>query len=348
MSKPVIAFYDTRSYDREFFSAILKDYPFDIRFLSVHLSVDTAGMAKDCVAACVFVNDTVDKETIAALRKNKVGLVAMRCAGYNNVDLKAAYGAMHVVRVPAYSPYAVAEHAAALVLTLNRKTHRAYNRVRDGNFTLDGLLGYDLHGRTAGIIGTGRIGRCLINILKGFGMKILAYDAFADQTFAAETGVTYVDLPTIYREAQIISLHCPLTPQTRHLVNDQAFEQMRDGVMLINTGRGELLDTRALIRALKSGRVGAAGLDVYEEEGEYFFEDLSSKVVADDVLARLLTFPNVIITSHQAFFTRDAMQSIARTTLDNIQDYLNGGFLVNEICYRCDKGCLKKEKKRCF
>jgi D-lactate dehydrogenase len=348
MPQPLIAIFDTKPYDRQFLSEAVKEYPFQLRFVAPHLDASTAGLATGCPVVCAFVNDTLDAATIRVLKENGTELLALRCAGYNNVDLKAAYGAIHVVRVPAYSPHAVAEHTLALILSLNRKIHRAYNRVRDGNFTLDGLLGFDLFGKTAGVIGTGKIGKCLITILKGLGMNVLAYDLFPDTALAAAQGFTYVDLPTLFRSSDIISLHCPLTPQTKHLINDDTIALMKDGVMLINTGRGELVNTRALIKALKTRKVGAAGLDVYEEEGEYFFEDFSSRMVSDDVLARLLTFPNVLITGHQAFFTAEAMQNIARTTLDNIKDYYNGGYLPNEICYQCDKGCPKKQQQRCF
>lgn len=343
-----IAFFDTKPYDRLFFSEANREHSFDLKFLSPHLTAETAGLARGSEAVCAFVNDSLDKETIGALKDSGVRLIALRCAGYNNVDLKAAYGALHVVRVPAYSPHAVAEHAMALVLCLNRKVHRAYNRVRDGNFTLDGLLGFDLYGRTAGVVGTGKIGRCLVAILKGFGMKVLAHDFAPDAAFAKEQGMEYVDLPELCRRSDIISLHCPLTPQTRHMVDAKMIAGMKDGVVLINTGRGELIDTPALIDGLKSGKVGAAGLDVYEEEGEYFFEDFSSSVISDDTLARLLTFPNVLITAHQGFFTREAMRNIAETTLLNVRDFFDGGYLPNEICYRCDKTCLKKSRQRCF
>lgn len=346
--KPRIAFFDTKPYDKLFFNEANKELSFEIKFLSPHLTSETAELARGYEVVCAFVNDTMDKDTIAVLKKNGTRLIAMRCAGYNNVDLKAAYGAMHTVRVPAYSPYAVAEHAMALILCLNRKIHRAYNRVRDGNFTLNGLLGFDLHGKTAGVIGTGKIGRCLIAILKGFGMKVLAFDSFPDEAFAKEQGITYVDLATLCRDSDIISLHCPLMPQTRHLVNEKLITGMKEGVFLINTSRGELIDTHALIEGLKSGKVGAAGLDVYEEENEYFFEDFSSSLISDDMLARLLSFPNVLITGHQGFFTQEAMHNIAQTTLMNIKDFFDGGYLPNEICYQCGKTCLKKEKKRCF
>jgi len=272
----------------------------------------------------------------------------LRSAGYNNVDLRAAYGRIHVVRVPAYSPRAVAEHAVALILSLNRKTHRAYYRTRDGNFSINGFLGFDMYGKTAGVVGTGKIGKAAAEILKGFGMKVLVYDPYPDLSFAELSGVSYVELDELYRRADVVTLHCPLTPETQHMINADSIERMKPGVMIINTGRGKLIDTRALIDGLKSGKVGAAGLDVYEEEGDYFFEDLSAEVITDDVLARLLTFPNVLVTSHQGFFTREALHNIAETTLENIREYAQGGWLRNEICYRCDKECKKKERRRCF
>jgi len=346
--KKTIAFFDAKPYDEVSFRDINREFGFEIKFFSPHLNPDTAGLSKGADAVCAFVNDVINKDTINILKRNKVSLVAMRCAGYNNVDLKAAYGTIHVVRVPAYSPNAVAEHAAALILSLNRKIHRAYNRVRDGNFTLNGLLGFDLHAKTAGVIGTGKIGKCLVKILKGFGMNVLVYDTYPDEEFARGEGVTYVDLSELLRSADVISLHCPLTPQTRHLINKDTIGIMKAGVMIINTGRGELIDTQALIEALKSGKVGFAGLDVYEEESEYFFEDFSSSFIGDDVLARLLTFPNVLITSHQGFFTREAMQNIARTTLSNMKDFFDGGYLPNEICYRCGQTCRKKAQQKCF
>jgi D-lactate dehydrogenase len=346
--KTAIAFFDTKPYDKKFFDAANHDGLFDIKYFLPHLNADTAPMARGCDIVCAFVNDSVDKDVIGILKSNGTKLVAMRCAGYNNVDLKVAFGTMPVARVPSYSPHAVAEHAAALILSLNRKIHRAYNRVRDGNFTLDGLLGFDLFGKTAGIVGTGKVGKCLVSILKGFGMEVIAYDAFPDTAYAAKEGIRYVDLVTVWREADIISLHCPLTPQTQHLINETTIAAMKDGVMLINTGRGALVDSKALIKALKKGKIGSAGLDVYEEENEYFFEDFSASMVSDDVLARLLTFPNVLVTAHQAFFTAEAMGNIADTTLKNIKDFLDGGYMPNEVCYKCDAPCRKKENKRCF
>ena len=284
---------------------------------------------------CPFVNDRVDAETIGALHNGGTRLLALRSAGFNHVDLDAAAAiGMRVVRVPEYSPYAVAELAMCLVLALNRKVHRAYNRVREANFSLEGLVGFDLHGKTFGIIGTGRIGRVLARIAHGFGCRVLATDAWPDEALQRELGVEYVEVSTLYRESDVISLHVPLTKETHHLIDDDAFAQMKPGVMLINTSRGALVDARALIQALKTRHVGAAGLDVYEEEGPLFFRDLSAQVLQDDVLARLLTFPNVLITSHQGFLTREALANIADTTLASVSAFERGEPLVHEIGHR--------------
>ncbi len=344
-----IAFYDTKPYDRVFFDEENKKYGCKINYFNEHLNQHTAAFAEGADVICAFVNDTLDAPAIDALEKAGVGLIAMRCAGYNNVDLQAAYNRIHVVRVPGYSPHAVAEHAVALLLALNRKTHRAYYRTRDGNFAINGLLGFDMYEKTAGVIGTGRIGRTLVPILRGFGMKVLLYDVNPDHEFAREAGARYVALDDLYAQSDVISLHCPLTPDTHHLINQDSIAKMKPGIMIINTGRGGLVKTQDLIEALKSGRVGSAGLDVYEEEGDYFFEDLSAAMISDDVLARLLTFPNVLVTSHQGFFTKEALTNIARTTLENIKEYYEGdGALDNEICYRCDDNCRRKQNKRCF
>lgn len=343
-----IAFFDAKPYDRVSFSSMNQGYGFDITYFDTHLSPQTAVLGENFDAVCVFVNDSVNAEVIENLVAHGVKIVALRCAGYNNVDFKAAYGQLHVVRVPAYSPYAVAEHAAALMLTLNRKTHKAYYRTRDGNFNINGLMGFDMFGKTAGIIGAGKIARCLISILQGFGMKVLAYDPRPDLDYAKEAGISFVSLEEIFSQSDIISLHCPLTPETEQIINAKALATMKKGVMIINTGRGKLIDSKALIDSLKTGQVGAAGLDVYEEESDYFFEDRSSELIADDVLARLMTFPNVLITSHQAFFTAEAMSNIAATTLENLKEFFAGGYLKNEICYHCDSPCLKKQQKRCF
>ena len=346
-----VAFFDAKPYDKDSFNALNKGFGFEMKYFTYHLSPETAVLAKGYEVVCAFVNDIISAEVIDKLYEMGVKLIALRSAGYNNVDFKAAFGKIHVVRVPAYSPHAIAEHAVALMLTLNRKIHKAYIRTREANFTLQGLLGFDFHGKTAGVIGTGKIGRALIRILKGFGMEVLASDVFPDESFAREMGIKYVSLDTLFASSDIISLNCPLTPETEYLVNEKSLSAMKDGVMIINTGRGKLIKTTDLVEALKSGKVGYAGLDVYEEESEYFFEDRSGEVIFDDVLARLLTFNNVIITSHQGFFTREALANISETTLKNIQDFVTGEYLVNEICYKCslgDSACRKNDKKRCF
>lgn len=331
MKKYRIAFFDTKSYDEESFNKINEKYNFEIKYFKGHLNRNNVILTKEADAVCIFVNDIADAEIIDTLAENGVKLIALRCAGFNNVDISAAQGKIAVVRVPAYSPYAVAEHAVALMMALNRKTHRAYLRTRDGNFALNGLMGFDMHGKTAGIIGTGKIAKILIHILKGFGMNILAYDLYPDYNFARENNVVYTTMDELYHNSDIISLHCPLTDQTKYLINDYSISKMKDGVMIINTGRGQLIHTNALIEGLKNKKIGAAGLDVYEEESEYFYEDKSDKIIDDDVLARLLSFNNVIVTSHQAFFTQEALANIASTTLQNMQDFIDGKPLENEV-----------------
>jgi len=344
-----IAFFDTKPFDRESFDRANGKYGFSIKYYKHHLNPDTASLRIGFDAVCVFVNDVLSADVIENLVNANVKLIALRCAGYNNVDFKAAYQRIHVVRVPDYSPYAVAEHAAALMLTLNRKTHRAYFRTRDNNFNINGLMGFDMYGKTAGVIGTGKIGKVLIGILRGFGLKVLAFDLFPDAGYAKENSFDYVDLDTLLGISDIISLNCPLTDDTYHLFNRDTIAGMKDGVMIINTGRGHLIDTAALIEGLKSQKIGSAGLDVYEEESAYFFEDYSSSFVGDDVLARLLTFNNVLITSHQGFFTREAIGNIADVTMKNIYDFITGEKLGNEICYQCEKEpCRKQETGRCF
>ena len=329
-----IAFFGTKPYDKESFETANARYKFDIHYHKSHLNTENAILTHGTETVCIFVNDDANADAIEIMAKNGVKMLALRCAGFNNVDLKAArqYG-ITVVRVPAYSPYAVAEYATALMLTLNRKIHRAYWRTRDGNFSLHGLLGFDMYGKTAGIIGTGKIARKLINILKGFGMKILAYDPYPDLKYANQEHITYVSLDDLYRNSDIISLHCPLTDTSYHMIDDDAIDKMKDNVMLINTGRGQLIDTHALINGLKNKKIGAAGLDVYEEEAEYFYEDISDKIIDDDILARLLSFNNVIVTSHQGFFTAEALHNIAETTLQNIQNFSEGKLLENEVKY---------------
>ena len=326
-----IAFFGAKPYDIASFDKVNEKYNYDIRYYKGHLNPNNVVLTQDTDAVCIFVNDTADAAVIDAMVDNGVKLLALRCAGFNNVDLKAAKGKLPVVRVPAYSPYAVAEYSLALMLSLNRKIHRAYWRTRDGNFSLNGLMGFDMHGKTIGIIGTGKIAKILIRLLKGFGMRILAYDLYPDMKFAGEEGISYVSLDELYRESDIISLHCPLTDQTKYMIDKDSIDKMKEGVMIINTGRGQLINTNDLIEGLKEKKIAAACLDVYEEEGEYFYEDKSDKIIDDDVLARLLSFNNVIVTSHQAFFTKEALHNIAETTLQNIEDFRCHRPLVNEV-----------------
>ena len=326
-----IAFFDTKPYDRASFDEVNQRYHFEIVYHKGQLNRNNVILTKGMDAVCIFVHDSADAGIVREMADNGVKLLALRAAGYNNVDLAACEGKIKVVRVPAYSPYAVAEHAVALMLSLNRKIHRAYWRTRDGHFSLHGLMGFDMNGKTAGIIGTGKIAKKLIRILKGFGMNILAYDVYPDEHFAQEAGFIYVSLEELYRQSDIISLHCPLTEQTRNMINEESIALMKEQVMLINTSRGQLIHTNALIEGLKSKKIAAAGLDVYEEEEEYFYEDKSDKIIDDDVLARLLSFNNVIVTSHQGFFTREAMRNIAETTLQNVQDFMEGKPLSNEV-----------------
>lgn len=342
---PKIAFFDTKPYDRRSFDRVNDEFGFDISYFEERLHRGTVALAAHFPVVCAFVNDVIDRPVVNGLAQQGTRLVALRCSGYNNVDFEAAYGKLRVVRVPAYSPQAVAEHAAALLLSLNRKTHKAYYRTREGNFNINGLLGFDLHGKTVGIIGTGQIGRCLVPILRGFGMSVLAYDAYPDEDYATQAGIRYVSLAELYAHSHVISLHCPLLPETQYLIDTESIAAMKSGAVLINTSRGKLINTQALIAGLKSGHIGAAGLDVYEEEGEYFFEDLSTEMIDDDVLARLLTFPNVLITSHQGFFTAEALHNIARTTLENIQAFAADQALANEISYRCDPPCVQTSTK---
>ena len=342
-----IAFYDTKPYDKIWFEPLASggESGCRIKFYEHKLNADTAISAKDYDCVCAFVNDRLDRETIGTLHGNGVKLIAMRCAGYNNVDIAAAYGKIHVVRVPAYSPASVAEHAAALLLSVNRKIHRAYVRTRDNNFNINGLMGIDLSGKTAGVIGTGKIGRLFINICRGLGMRVIAYDAYPVQ----DSGIDYVSLDELLEKSDVISLHCPLTAETHHMIGKAAIEKMKPGVLLVNTSRGGLVDTSALLDGLKAKQIGGAGLDVYEEESDYFFEDWSNETILDDELARLLTFPNVLMTSHQGFFTQEAMREIAAVTMENIRAFENGERLENEICYKCEKECVKKAgSKKCF
>jgi D-lactate dehydrogenase len=326
-----VAVFSTKAYDRRFLEAANADHGHELVFFEPHLTSDTAVLASEFPAVCVFVNDQLDEKTLKAIADQGTRLIALRSAGFNNVDLKAvAEFGLTVVRVPAYSPYAVAEHTIGLILTLNRKIHRAYNRVREGNFSLDGLMGFDLYGRTVGIVGTGKIGAIVAQILKGFGCQILTYDVHRNPECEA-VGAKYVELPELFAASDIITLHCPLMPETYHLIDDKALEQIKPGVMLINTSRGALIDTQAVINALKSKKIGYLGLDVYEQESDLFFEDLSEDVIQDDLFQRLLTFPNVVITGHQAFFTENALKKIAETTMSNITDFEQGRSCPNEV-----------------
>jgi D-lactate dehydrogenase len=324
-----IAVFSTKGYDRIFLEAANAGRH-TLRFLEPRLTEETVRLAEGYNAVCVFVNDTVNGGVLETLAEGGVKLIVLRCAGFNNVDLAAAARLnVPVVRVPAYSPYAVAEHAVGMILALNRKLHRAFNRVREGNFALDGLLGFDLHNRTVGVIGMGRIGQVFAKIMTGFGCHVLCHDPVA--SVELPPGAAPASLGDVYHRSDIISLHCPLTRENHHMIGAESLQQMKDGVMLINTSRGGLLDTRAVIQALKSGKVGAVGLDVYEEEGDLFFEDRSDRFISDDVFTRLLTFPNVLITGHQAFFTRDAMENIAATSMENIAEWEATGGCKNAV-----------------
>ena len=321
-----IAFFDTKAYDRETFTPYNNE-EFSIRFFENKLNRDTVSMAACCDAVCAFVNDTIDKYVIEQLEKFGVKILALRCAGYNNVDLKFARGRLCVVRVPAYSPYAVAEHAIGMILMLNRKIHRAYIRTRDHNFSLEGLTGFDLNNKTVGIIGTGKIGMTFANICKGFGMNVLGYDPIENKDFCGK----YETLENLLKKSDIISLHCPLTKENKYMINDKTINLMKKGVYIINTSRGKLIDTQSLIAGLKSGKIGAAGLDVYEEETELFFEDYSDEIIKDDTLSNIISMPNVIVTSHQAFLTKEALTAIAKTTMQNLESFFKTGKCENEI-----------------
>ena len=327
-----IAFFGTKPYDESSFNDKNKEFGFEIRYYKGHLNKNNVLLTQGVDAVCIFVNDVADAEVIRVMAANGVKLLALRCAGFNNVDLDAAAAAgITVVRVPAYSPYAVAEYTVALMLSLNRKIPRASWRTKDGNFSLHGLMGFDMHGKTAGIIGTGKIAKILIHILKGFGMNILAYDLYPDHNFAREEQIVYTSLDELYHNSDIISLHCPLTEATKYLINDYSISKMKDGVMIINTGRGQLIHTNALIEGLKNKKIGSAGLDVYEEEKKNVFEDRSDEIMETSITARLLSFPNVIITSHQGFFTYEALDAISETTLNNAMAFTKGERTGNEV-----------------
>ena len=351
-----IAFFDAKPYDKIWFEKYKNEYNLELIYYENKLNSDTAfmvagrdGAGRDgagCDGAVAFVNDIIDEKVIKVLYENGIKILALRSAGFNNVDFNAAFGKIHVVRVPAYSPYAVAEHALALLLTLNRKIHRAYNRTREYNFSLVGLQGFDLNGKTAGVIGTGMIGQVFINICKGLGMKVVAYDPFPSKG----KDIEYVSTEELYKRSDVISLHCPLTKDTHHMINAKSINMMKDGVYILNTSRGAIINSEALLNAIKSGKIGGAGLDVYEEESVLFYEDFSNSIMQDDVLARLVSMPNVIVTSHQGFFTNEALQNIAKTTLENLNAFYKDEPLDNEICYQCTKNsnCDKKHNQRCF
>ena len=346
MGKYRIAFFDAKDYDKNSFIRSNTEDKFEINYFDTRLTEDTCRLAEGSDAVCVFVNDDVNAKVIDTLVDMNVKLVALRCAGYNNVDIQHAYKKIHIVRVPAYSPYAVAEHAMALLLTSIRRIHKAYIRTKDFNFSLSGLTGFDLHGKTVGIIGTGKIGRIFIDICRGFGMNVIAYDKFP----AEGSGINYVSLDEIWEKSDIISFHCPLTDENRHMVNADSIAKMKKGVALINTSRGAIIDTEALVEGIKLRKVGAACLDVYEEESNVFFHDYSNHIVDDDTLARLISMPNVIVTSHQAFLTEEALANIADTTLQNVEEFFANDFSRNEVCYKCPDvaNCAQEHNRKCF
>ena len=330
-----LAFFDTKPYDKPAFEKYGAEKGIKFKFFEAKLNEDTVGLAQGYDGVCVFVNDTVNAAVIDRLSEMNAKIVALRCAGFNNVDVKHAFGKVHVVRVPAYSPYAVAEHTMAMLLTSVRRIHKAYIRTRDFNFSLSGMTGFDLHGKTVGVIGTGKIGKVFINICRGFGMKVLAYDKFPDTTIADGENIRYASLDEIFAQSDIISLHCPLTEETYHIINEETINKCKKGVVLLNTSRGALVDAEALLEGIKAKKVGAACLDVYEEEADFFFEDFSGHILQDDILARLISMPNVIVSSHQAFLTNEALENIAETTVENIVALSKSGQCPNEVCYRC-------------
>lgn len=325
-----IAFFDTKEYDRKLFDKYNETYGYDITYFESILNSETAPLTKGFDVVCIFVHDKIDEQTFKILEENGVKLVALRCAGFNNVDLEHK-GNIKVVRVPQYSPYAVAEHAVALLLNITRKLYKSYQRTRKYNFTLDGLLGFDIHGKTVGVIGTGKIGKVFIQIMKGFGTNVIAYDLFKDETASREIGFEYVSLDELYAKSDIISLHCPLTPETENIINAQSIRKMKDGVVLINCSRGKLIDTNSLIKEMETGKIGGVGLDVYEDEDEFFLRDMTNSYKRDKNLSILLSMPNLIITSHQAFFTSEALNKIASDTCENIKHIFDGNKCMNEL-----------------
>jgi len=329
-----IAFFDSKAYDKPAFESYGEKYGVEFKYFETKLNEDTVELARGFDGVCVFVNDTVNAKVIDRLCELGIKVIALRCAGFNNVDMKHAFGKIHVLRVPAYSPYAVAEHTMAMLLTSVRRIHKAYIRTRDFNFSLNGMTGFDLHGKTVGVIGTGRIGRVFIDICRGFGMKVLLYDKFPVEGLDNGDTIKYVELDELFSNSDIISLHCPLTEETHHVINEASLEKCKRGVVILNTSRGALVDAEALLAGIKSRKVGAACLDVYEEESDLFFEDFSGHIIEDDILARLISMPNVIVSSHQAFLTEEALSNIAQTTVENITGFFKKGQCPNELCYR--------------
>ncbi len=326
-----IAFFDTKEYDRKLFDEYNKNYGYEITYLESRLNSETAPLAKGYDVVCIFVSDVADEKALKILKECGVKLVALRCAGFNNVDIKNLPEGLKVVRVPAYSPYAVAEHATALLLSINRKIYKSYQRTRKYNFTLNGLLGFDIHGKTVGVIGTGKIGKCFINIMKGFGANVIAYDVYEDKEAEKNMGFRYVTLDELYKDSDIISIHCPLTSENEKMINSESISKMKKGVYIINTSRGKLIDTKSLIDKLEQGEIGGLGLDVYEGEAEFFLNDMSNSFIRDKDLSTLLSMPNVVITSHQAFFTKEALHKIANDTCKNIKEIFEKGSSVNEV-----------------
>lgn len=327
-----IAIYDTHKFEIPFLEKENEKFGHKLQFIEGRLTKETLALSKGAECLCCFVNDKIDSDVIKGAYENGIRLIALRSAGFNHVDLAFAKSiGMKVVHVPEYSPYAVAEHAVGMILTMNRKLHKAYNRVKEENFSLNGLVGFDIHGKTVGVIGTGKIGKIFAKIMSGFGSEILLFDKYPDEAFAKSIGARYTNLDEIYKLSDIISLHIPLTPETKYLINEASISKMKNSVMIVNTGRGKLIDTKALVRALKNGLIGFAGLDVYEEEEGVFFEDKSETGITDDCLARLLTFPNVFITAHQAFLTQEALHNIAETTLVSVKDFEQGNLLKHQV-----------------
>lgn len=342
-----IAFFDTKNYDIESFEPYIKERNIEVKYFEPKLNIDTVELTKGFDGVCVFVNDTLDKDVIDRMYELGVKAIFLRCAGFNNVNLQHSFGKLHVYRVPAYSPYAVAEHAMALYLTSNRRIHKAYNRVREYNFSLSGFAGNDLYGKTVGVIGTGKIGQIFINICKGFGMNVIAYDLYPNPNL----GIKYVELNELFKQSDIISLHCPLTPETEHIINKDSISLMKKGVAIINTSRGGLINSEDLLQGIKDRIIGTVCLDVYEEESDIFFEDKSGHIMNDSTLLQLIAMPNVIITSHQAFLTKEALNNIADTTTNNIVRFFSGDIVGdNEVCYHCGNqaNCKKVRKEKCF